>query len=140
MNLRQLITAEWNSGSKLMGYWLFGFLLLLAGSLIPFNIPGIDTIVHIILYAVLSCIPISFLSDRKTAFLVSTAMSSLGYVLETIHMLITAESFNACNALANNIGILAGITAGFIIRLKLHYEPQYNKNKQNNGTARDLSN
>ncbi|MBM3423275.1 MAG: hypothetical protein FJY09_08560 [Chlorobi bacterium] len=126
MNLRQLIKAEWNSGSKLTGYWLLGFLLLLAGSLIPFGIPGLDTIAHITLYAVLSCIPISFLSDRKAAFLVSTAMSSLGYLLETIHMFVTGDSFNALNALANNIGILAGIAAGFIIRLKLHYEQRYN--------------
>ncbi len=107
-----------------MQYWVLGLVLLAVGSLMPFELYGIDTVVHFIMYAVLSFIPISLFSRRRTAFLVAIAMSPLGYLLEVLNMIVTFGSFNAYNALANNLGILAGIATGFIVRLKLHYEPQ----------------
>jgi hypothetical protein len=101
--------------------------MLAAGSILPsppiiHKMMAIDTIVHTLLYAFLAFVPMLLLNCRKTAFLVSIAITPLGYILETIHMHITGHSFNAVNALANNIGVLSGIGIGFIIRLNNHYE------------------
>ena len=51
-------------------------------------------------------------------------MTPIGYFFETLHVMITDESFNAINVLANNAGVLAGIATGFIVRLKRHYSPE----------------
>jgi VanZ family protein len=85
---------------------------------------AIDTIAHAFLYAFLAFVPMVLLSSRKTAFLASIAVTPLGYILETIYTLITGNSFNVVNSLANNIGSLVGIGVGFIIRLNNHYEQQ----------------
>jgi hypothetical protein len=49
-------------------------------------------------------------------------MTPLGYLLESLHMTVTGENFNALNALASNIGVITGIATGFIVRLKSHYK------------------
>lgn len=85
------------------------------------NIFFIDTLLHMILFSVLSFIPMILFNSRKNAFLLSLAMTPIGYLLETLHILVTEESFSAINVLANNAGVLAGIATGFIVRLKSHY-------------------
>jgi hypothetical protein len=126
---RRIIKNEWDSSSRLTKYWMFALSLLVVGSILPaphviHRIIAIDTIVHTFLYAFLAFIPMVLLNCRKTAFLASLAVTPLGYILETIFTIITGNSFNVMNALANNIGSLAGIGIGFIIRLNNHYEQQ----------------
>jgi VanZ family protein len=81
----------------------------------------IDTLLHLILYGVLSFIPMILFKSRKNAFLLSLAMTPIGYLFETMHTFVTEENFSAINVLANNIGVLAGIATGFIVRLKCHF-------------------
>ncbi len=125
-----MIKTEWTTGSKLIGYWLTSFLLLLGGSLLPYGtiIPGffgIDTLVHIVLYTILSFTPMVLLKNRQAAFLGAIVITPVGYALETLSMLITGEAFNAFNAIANNAGVLTGMAAGFIVRLKNHYHHEH---------------
>ena len=128
-NDRRIIKNEWNSSSRLTRYWVVALLLLFAGSILPsppiiHSLMAIDTIVHLLLYAFLALVPMVLLHSRKTAFLASIAITPLGYILENIYTLITGNSLNVMNALANNIGSLVGIGVGFIIRLNNHYEQQ----------------
>ena len=126
-----MLKPELDNGKKMIGYWSASLVLILAGSLIPFNaiianFYGLDTLAHIILYSVLSFVPMVLLADRKTAFLVSIAMTPLGYLFESINVVVTGEPFHALNALANNAGVILGIVVGFVIRLKNHYETEKN--------------
>ena len=121
-----LLKPEWNTNRSLLIYWLLVLFLLFIGSFIPLtaiihNFFLLDTVLHMILYSVLSFIPIILFKSRKNAFLLSLTMTPIGYLFETLHILVTEESFNAINVLANNAGVLAGIVTGFIIRLKRHY-------------------
>lgn len=121
-----LLKPEWNTNRSLLIYWLLVLLFLFIGSFIPLtaiihNFFLLDTMLHMILYSVLSFIPIILFKSRKNAFLLSLAMTPIGYLLETLHILVTEESFSAINVLANNAGVLAGIATGFIVRLKSHY-------------------
>jgi hypothetical protein len=125
----KIIKNEWNSSSRLTKYWGVTLILLVSGSVLPtpsviHRMMAIDTIVHVILYAFLAFVPIVLLNCRKNAFMASLAVTPLGYILETIYTLITGNSFNVINSLANNIGSLVGIGVGFIIRLSNHYEQQ----------------
>ena len=90
-------------------------------SAIVHNIFFIDTLLHLILYSMLSFIPMILFNSRKTAFLLSLGMTPVGYLLETLHISVTEENFSAINVLANNAGVIAGIATGFIVRLKCHY-------------------
>ncbi len=126
---RNLLKSEWNSNRVLLSYWMLVLFMLFIGSFIP--LPAIihhyfllDTLAHLILYTMLSFIPMILFQCRKTAFLLAIAMTSIGYVLETFHIMVTDESFSAINVLANNIGVLAGIAVGFIVRLKNHYSQE----------------
>ena len=121
-----LLKPEWNTNRSILIYWLLVLFLLFIGSFIPLtaiihHFFLLDTIIHMILYSVLSFIPIILFKSRKNAFLLSLAMTPIGYLYETIHIFVTEESFNAINVLANNTGVLAGIVTGFIVRLKRHY-------------------
>ncbi|UZJ41335.1 hypothetical protein OO006_13485 [Prosthecochloris sp. SCSIO W1101] len=126
-----MLKPELDNGKKMTGYWLASLVLILAGSLIPFNaiianFYGLDTLAHVILYSVLSFVPMVLLADRKNAFLASIAITPLGYLFETINVVVTGEPFHALNALANNAGVILGIATGFVVRLKNHYEMEKN--------------
>jgi hypothetical protein len=122
-----MIKTEWNSSYRLTRYWILALFLLAAASILPtppyiHRLLAIDTIIHSILYAFLAFVPMVLLNSRKTAFLASIAVTPIGYLLESIYTIITGNSFNVMNSLSNNIGSLAGIGVGFIIRLNNHYE------------------
>lgn len=112
---------------RLWKYWIMTLVMVLFGTLSPqteimHKIFPIDTILHLVLYIVLAFIPMILFRSRKTSMLLSLSMTPLAYILESLHMTITDENFNALNALASNIGVLTGIAAGFILRLKCHYK------------------
>ena len=121
-----LLKTEWNTNRSLLIYWMLGLVLLFIGCFMPIsaivhNIFFIDTLLHLILYSMLSFIPMILFNSRKTAFLLSLGMTPVGYLLETLHISVTEENFSAINVLANNAGVIAGIATGFIVRLKCHY-------------------
>jgi len=121
-----ILKTEWNTNRSLLIYWMLGLVLLFIGCFLPLseivhNIFFIDTLLHLILYSMLSFIPMILFNSRKTAFLLSLGMTPVGYLLETLHISVTEENFSAINVLANNAGVIAGIATGFIVRLKCHY-------------------
>ena len=121
-----LLKPEWNTNRSLLIYWILLLVLLFIGSFMPLSTIVhhffmIDTLLHLILYSVLSFIPMILFKSRKNAFLLSLAMTPIGYLFETMHTFVTEENFSAINVLANNIGVLAGIATGFIVRLKCHF-------------------
>ncbi len=121
-----LLNPEWNTNRSLLSYWIMVLFLLFIGSFMPLsaiihNFLLIDTLTHLILYSILSFIPMILFKSRKNAFLLSLAMTPIGYLLETLHILVTEENFSAINVLANNAGVLAGIATGLIVRIKNHY-------------------
>ncbi len=123
-----LLKSEWMSNQQLLSYWILVIFLLILGVFIPWsailsNFFLLDTLAHMILYSILSLIPMILFKNRKTAFLLAIGMTPIGYILEMLHMMVTQESFSAINVLANNTGDLAGIALGFIVRLKRHYSP-----------------
>ena len=59
---------------------------------------------------------------RKTAILLSLAVAPLSFLFELMHGIVSEWGFEYLDALANNIGIIAGITAGIFVRLKQHYK------------------
>jgi len=129
---KNLLKLEWKTNRALLSYWILVLVLLLIGSFIPLtvivrNFFLIDTVLHLILYSILSFIPMILFKSRKNAFLLSIAMTPIGYLLETLHILVTEENFSAINVLANNVGVLAGIATGFTVRLKHHYSPTNKK-------------
>jgi len=124
---RHIIKTDWNHAPKLIRYWVLSLFVLVAGSLMPFSSAGtvimlIDPFIHILLYAILSFVPMVLVENRKAAFLVSTAIMPLGYLFESIHMIASDSGFNALKALFNNIGVLGGMSIGIIMRLQHHYK------------------
>ena len=116
---------------RLKTYWIAAFVTALAGAFVPrpefrYGFFMTDTLVHLALFAVLAFVPMVFFRCRKTTFLLAISMAPLGYLLENLHVMVTGGSFNAINALANNLGVLAGIAAGFVMRLKYHYRRKGN--------------
>lgn len=112
---------------RLMTYWIGALVLALGGAFVPrpefrYGFLMIDTVIHLVIFVFLAFIPMICFRNRKTTFLLAISMAPFGYLLETLHVLVTEENFNAINAIANNAGVLAGLAAGFVLRLKLHYE------------------
>ncbi len=129
---KNILKSEWNNYRTLFGYWIAMLFLVFTGSFMPFSsvvhmIMFIDTATHLLLYSVLAFIPMILLQNRKTALLISLAMTPVGYLLEWLHIMVTDGSFSALNVFANNIGVFAGMSAGFVIRLKNHYSHEENR-------------
>jgi hypothetical protein len=123
MNDLNLLTPKGINSRKILSYWLMILTMLLFGSFLPVDtLFGIDTLVHFTLYGFASFIPMILFENRKSAFLLAIAMTPLGYILESVHMVVINGNFSAVNVLANNAGALAGMAAGFVVRLKKHYE------------------
>lgn len=111
---------------RLLKYWLLTFAVVIAGLFVtvPASVRGlalIEPALHLGLYTVLGFMPMILFRSRKTTFLLAISMAPFGYLIETLHALVSAENFNAVNALFNNLGVLAGIAAGFVLRLKSYY-------------------
>jgi hypothetical protein len=122
-----IIKRKRNKVLRLIQYWTVSLCLFAAATILPYPpvlqyIAIISAVFHFFICIVLAFIPIVLIQRRKTAFLVSIAITSLGYLLETISAALNLTPFNAVNALANNIGVLAGISLGLIVRLNNHYE------------------
>jgi VanZ family protein len=106
--------------------WAGALLMLVAGSLMPHAGPPdtgfwLDKILHIGVYGYLACCPVILFRNRKTALFLAVAMAPLGLGLEIGQMQIGGRDFSAADLLANNTGVVIGLVAGMICRLKMHY-------------------
>ncbi|MEI8185376.1 MAG: hypothetical protein WCG19_01655 [Chlorobiaceae bacterium] len=81
-----------------------------------------DFIFHVSIYSVLSFIPILLFRKRLIAFMVTIAIAPISFLFEMLHGMISGVDFQNLGAFYNNVGILIGIIAAAILRLKKHYE------------------
>jgi hypothetical protein len=111
---------------KLKIIWFIVFLTLVATSLSKNTAcrlgNGIDIILHISIYSILSFIPILLFRKRKIAFMATIAIAPISFLFEILHGTISGYGFENLDAFYNNIGIVIGIIAASTIRLKRHYE------------------
>lgn len=103
--------------------WVAGWLCSLAGvailSLLPsFNPPKqLDKMLHFICYFILSAVPVARFTRRDIAFLCAGIIPSIGVLLEYMQNSINGRTFSAEDMLANNLGVVAGIAIGILLRL-----------------------
>ena len=113
---------------KLLSFWLILIAILFASSFLTmtavFHVLNIDIILHILVYSILAYTPMIAFRKRKTAILLSLAVAPLSFLFEFIHSIASGWGFEYLDALANNIGIIAGMTAGIFVRLKKHYKKE----------------
>jgi hypothetical protein len=121
---------------KLLSVWLILIAILFASSFLTmtaiFHVLNIDIVFHILIYSILAYIPMLAFRQRKTAILLSLAVAPLSFLFELIHSMAGEWGFEYLDALANNIGIIAGITAGVFVRLKKHYKNESATDRSNN--------
>ncbi len=112
--------------AKLLRFWIIIIAMVFAGSFLTmtaiFHVLKIDLILHILIYGILSFLPLLIFRKRKTAFLISLAIAPLSFLFESMHSIISGWPFEYLDAFANNVGVIAGMTAGLLVRLKKHYE------------------
>jgi hypothetical protein len=112
--------------AKLLRFWLILIAIVVTSSFLTvtaiFHVLNIDIILHILIYCILSFIPMIVFRKRKTAFLLSLAIAPLSFLFESMHSIASGWGFEYFDAFANNIGIIIGITVGLLVRLKKHYE------------------
>lgn len=113
---------------KLLSFWLILIAILFASSFLTmtavFHVLNIDIVLHVIIYSILAYTPMIVFRKRKTAVLLSLAVAPLSFLFELIHSIAGGWGFEYLDALANNIGIIAGMTAGIFVRLKNHYKKE----------------
>jgi len=116
--------------TKLKIIWLAVFASLVAASLSKNTSSalgiGIDALFHVSIYSILSFIPLLLFRKRFTVFIVTITIPPLSFLFESIHGFISGYGFENFDAFYNNIGIIIGIIAGSVIRLKKHYEKEQN--------------
>ena len=106
--------------------WAALLVLVIIGSIMPGANPpgsemGADLVVHFLCYALLACLPLFIISQRKTALLVALSMAPMGYFLEILQKHVDGRTFSPEDMIANNLGVFAGIIIGAIIRMRNHY-------------------
>lgn len=113
---------------KLLSVWLIIIAILFVSSFLTvtaiFHVLKIDIVFHFFIYSILAYIPMIAFRKRKTAILLSLAVAPLSFFFESMHSFISGWSFEYLDALVNNIGIIAGMTAGIFVRLKNHYKKE----------------
>jgi VanZ family protein len=106
--------------------WLVILVGITAGSLVPKMSPpgeqfGIDKILHAFFFLLLAALPLYGIPERKTALLVALSVAPYGYLLEYMQRSVPGREFSALDLIANNLGALAGLFIGGIIRIKIKY-------------------
>jgi len=139
---KKLQDSEWMDSRVMLNYWIMCLAFLTIGSVIPMSsvfhaLFMIDAIVHFVLCVVITFISMILFRNRKTAFLISFAVTPYGYLLEFVHSMFSGDGFNAVNVLANNLGVLAGIATGFVLRLKNHYYREQSPGPEHDGNVHE---
>ena len=106
---------ELGATPRLKTYWIGAFALAMTGAFVPkpefrYGFLMIDTVIHLLLFAVLAFIPMIWFRSRKTTFLLAFSMAPLGYLLENLHTMVTAESFNA--RIRGGVNVNGGLSSG----------------------------
>jgi VanZ family protein len=108
--------------------WLIGWAVALAGVTIGSIFPSIsppdvfDKGLHLIIYLLLTIIPLARIKKREVAFLLAGCMPVLGFILEYMQRNIRGREFSPEDMIANNIGAIAGIVIGIILRLTMRFK------------------
>ena len=108
--------------------WLIGWAVALAGVIIGSIFPSIsppqmfDKSLHLIIYLLLTIIPLARIKKREVAFLLAGSMPVLGFLLEYMQRNIRGREFSPEDMIANNIGAIAGIVIGIILRLTMRFK------------------
>lgn len=114
--------------TKLKLLWLLVFTGLVAASLSKSTASAhgglFELFFHVLIYSVLSFIPILLFRKRIIAFMVTIAIAPISFLFEILHGSVSGYGFENLDAFYNNVGIIIGIIAAAIIRLKKHYESE----------------
>lgn len=114
MNKQSLIEKDyWLAG------WLIGVICVAAVSVLPSTSPpeAFDKELHLIIYCLLTAIPLARIRRRQKAILFSVLMPIMGFLLEYIQRNLSGREFSPEDMIANNLGALAGIVIGTLFRL-----------------------
>lgn len=109
-----------------MAVWLALLAVVTLGSLMPkMNPPGdqfgVDKLLHALFFLLLAALPLYGIPDRKTALLLALSVAPYGYLLEFMQRMVPGREFSAHDLIANNLGALAGLFLGCIIRIRTKY-------------------
>jgi VanZ family protein len=101
-----------------LGVWIFGLVLCIALSLLPPIDLGAprdsDKLGHLLAYFTLSAWAVSILRSRRAQFLAALGLFALGLSMELAQaQLTTTRLGDPRDALANTLGILAGLALSF---------------------------
>ncbi len=113
--------------TKLIIIWIIVFIGLVgatfSGSTANSEGNVFDILFHVTIYTILAFVPILLFRKRILAFLITIAIAPISFLFEILHTTITGEGFEFLNlnALYNNVGIIIGVVAAAIIRIKMHY-------------------
>jgi len=113
--------------TKLIIIWIIVFIGLVgatfSGSSASSEGNVFDILFHISIYAILAFVPILLFRKRIVAFMVTMAIAPVSFLLEILHGYIINDiiDYRIFDALVNDVGIIIGIIAAAIIRIKMHY-------------------
>jgi len=103
--------------------WAAGLVFMVVSSLIPQasltsgnSSMGIDKLARIITFGFLAFFPIAFFASIKLGFCIASSMPALGFMLELMQKYVPGRHFSPEDIIANNLGAIAGIFTGVIIR------------------------
>lgn len=108
--------------------WLIGWLIALAGVIVGSIFPSVsppqefDNGLHLVCYLLLTIIPLARIQTREIAFLFAGCMPVVGFVLEYVQRNISGREFSPEDMIANNIGAVAGILVGIVLRLSRRFK------------------
>jgi VanZ family protein len=101
-----------------LGVWIFGFALCIALSLLPpieLGAPSdSDKLGHLLAYFILSAWAVSLFHSRRAQLLAALSLFALGLSMELAQaQLTTTRLGDPLDAVANTLGILAGLALSF---------------------------
>ena len=108
--------------------WLIGWAVALAcvtiGPIFPSISPPhiLDKGLHLIIYFLLTIVPLARIKKREFAFLAASCRPVLGFILEYMQKNISGREFSPEDMIANNIGAIGGIVIGIILRLTMRFQ------------------
>lgn len=107
----------------LFAFWIVDLCFVVAGSLLPGEVlmrlspdSMSDKSIHFASYAVLAAPPVILVAGRLRVVATAVLMTLLGLVLEVAQRMVPGRSFDLGDFTANNLGILAGVAAGLLLR------------------------
>jgi VanZ family protein len=122
MNVKNIYTFDfW------LTCWTTVLILVVAMSLIPsFSPPGaafhVDKILHFSMYFFLTAVPLARFIKRNYGIISAGLMPVLGFVIEYGQKHISGREFSPEDMIANNIGAIAGILVGILLRLQRRFK------------------